>query len=105
MILSNNDWREESDIPEGMTRPTAVCLNQKIYVGDRWMPESCRKYLYVFDISNRKWSTLRFHNLCAMWGCTLATTKNLVHTLGGEVRNDDELELYSNNVFTLDGNI
>ena len=105
MKLSNNDWREESDISEGMTRPTAVCLNQKIYVGDRWMPESCRKYLYVFDIFNRKWSTLRFHNLCEMWGFTLATTKNLVHTLGGEVRNDDELELYSNNVFTLDGNL
>ena len=101
--LSHLYWREEPNILEGVWWPTAVYLNGKIFVGGRW-----RFYvqcLYVFNLVSRKWSKVFFRDSCEMSAFTLVTTRNQVHTLGGMLRKDDQLEEYLEVVFTLDENL
>ena len=85
--------------------PTAVYLNDKIFVGDRGWRGSYDQFLYVFNVVRRKWSKVPFHDSCEMGGFTLATTANQVHTLGGRWRKDGKGEEYSKVVFSLDDNM
>ena len=100
--LSQLYWREEPDVLEKMWDPTAVYLNGKIFVGERW---SFRQFLYVFDVVSRTWSTLPFHDSCVMYGFTLATSNSKVHTIGGTWRKDGKEEECSNKVFGLDDDL
>ena len=99
--LSHLYWRREPDVLEGVWYPTAVYLNGKIFVGVRtgWHDQ---QFLCVFDVVSRTWSKLPFHDSCEMYGFTLATSNNKVHTLGGTWSKDGKVEeVYSNKVFSL----
>ena len=98
--LSHLYWREEPDVLEGMWFPTAVHLNGKIFVGDKWL--HFRQFLWVFNVVSRTWSKLPFHDSCRMYGFTLATSNSKVHTLSGTWRKDGKVEEFSNKVFSLD---
>ena len=101
--LSHLYWREEPSILERMWYPTAVYLNGKIYVGDKhWY---YHQFLCVFDVVSRTWSKLPFRDSCEMYGFTLATSNNKVHTLGGTWRKDGKVKVYSNKVFSLDNDL
>ena len=102
--LSHLHWREEPDVLERMWWPTAVYLNGKIFVGDRWL-WSYRQFLCVFDVVSRTWFKLPFHDSCQMYRFTLATSNSKVHTLGGTWRKDGKKEEYSNKVFSLDDDL
>ena len=101
--MSHLYWREERDMLERMWYPTAVYLNGKIFVGERWW--YYRQFLCVFNVVSRTWSKLPFHNSCEMFGFTLATSNSKVHTVGGTWRKDGKIEEYSNKVFSLDDDI
>ena len=101
--LSHLYWREEPDVLERMGFPTAVYLNGKIFVGERW--SGYHQFLCVFDVVSRTWSKLPFHDSCEMSGFTLATSNSKVHTLGGTWRKDGKVEEYSNKVFSLDDDL
>ena len=106
--LTHLYWREQPDVLEEMWFPTAVYLNDKIFVGDRWWLRgrgSYHQFLCVFNVVSRKWSKVPFHDSCEMYGFTLATTANQVHTLGGHWRKDGKEEEYSKVVFSLDDNM
>ena len=106
--LTHLYWREQPDVLVVMVWPTAVYLNDKIFVGDRWRGWSYHQFLYVFNVVSRTWSKVPFHDSRVMYGFTLATTANQVHTLGGHWRNwrkDGEEEVYSKVVFSLDDNM
>ena len=102
MKLSHLHWREEQDVLERMWDPTAVYLNEKIFVGERWY---YRQSLCVFNVVSRTWSKLPFHDSCEMYGFTLATSNSKVHTLGGTWRKDGKVEEYSNKVFSLEDDL
>ena len=102
MKLSHLYWRIEPDVLERMWFLTAVFLNGKIFVGDRW---GYQLFLCVFNVASRTWSKLPFHDSCKMYGFTLATSNSKVHTLGGTWRKDGKVERYSNKVFTLDDDL
>ena len=102
--LSHLHWREEPDVLERIQFPTAVYLNGKIFVGDRWLL-SYYQFLCVFNVVSRTWSKLPFHDSCEMSGFTLATSNSKVHTLGGTWRKDGKEEKYSNKVFSLDDDL
>ena len=97
--LSHLYWREEPDILEGIWLPTAVYLNEKIFVGDGL---DYHQFLCVFNVVSRTWSKLPFHDSCEMYGFTLATSNSMVHTVGGTWRKDGKVDEYSNKVFSLD---
>ena len=101
--LSHLYWREEPDVLEWMLYPTAVYLNGKIFVGERWL--GYQKFLCVFNVVSRTWSKLPFHDSYEMSGFTLATSKSKVHTIGGTWRKDGKVEEYSNKVFSLDDDL
>ena len=101
--LSHLYWRKEPDVLEGIQFPTAVCLNGKIFVGDRRFVHHL--FLRVFDVVSRTWSKLPFPNSREMYGFTLATSNKKVHTVGGTWRKDGKVEEYSNEVFSLDGDL
>ena len=112
--LTHVYWREQPDVLERMWRPTAVFLNDKIFVGDRggwgWWRGPYDQLLYdqflcVFNVVSRTWSKVPFHDSCGMCGFTLATTANQVHTLGGGWRKDGKGEECSKVVFSLDDNM
>ena len=103
--LTHLYWREQPDVLERMWEPTAVYLNDKIFVGDRGRWGSYNQFLYVFDVVSREWSKQPFHDSCAVHGFTLATTANQVHTLGGFWRKDGKEEEYSKVVSSLDDNM
>ena len=100
--LTHLYWREQPNVLERMWCPIAVYLNDKIFVGERWLWGSYDQFLYVFNVVSRKWSKLPFHDSCEMCGFTLATTANQVHTLGGAWRKG---EVCSKVVFSLDDNM
>ena len=100
--LSHLYWREEPDVPEMMWDPTAVYVNGKIFIGNRW---GHHQFLCVFDVVSRTWSELPFHDSCEMKGFTLATSNNKVHTIGGTWRKDGKEEKHSNKVFSLDDDL
>ena len=100
--LSHLYWREEPDVLEAMSYPTAAYLNRKIFVADRM---SYCQFLYVFDFVSRTWSKLLFHDSCEMCGFTLATSNSKVHTIGGAWRKDGKGEECSNKVFSLDDDL
>ena len=101
--LSHLSWRKEPDVLEMMWDPTAVYLNGKIFVGERWW--SYCQFPCVFDVVSRTWSKLPFHDSCEMYGFTLATSNSKVHTIGGTWRNDGKEEKCSNKVFSLDDDL
>ena len=104
--LTHLYWREQPDVLKRMGWPTAVYLNDKIFVGDRrrgWW--SSDHFLYVFNVISRTWSKLPFHDSCELRGFTLATTANQVHTLGGIWRKDGKVEECLKVVFSLDDNM
>ena len=103
MKLSHLHWRKEPHVLEGMWDPTAVYLNGKIFVGERWL--GFHQFLCVFDVVSRTWSKLPFHDSSEMSGFTFATSNNKVHTLGGTWRTDGKEEEYSNKVFSLDDDL
>ena len=102
--LTHLYWIEQPDALVRMRWPTAVSLNDKIFVGDRWR-WPYNQFLYVFNVVSRTWSKVPFHDSCERWGFTLATTANQVHTLGGGWRKDGKEEEYSKVVFSLDDNM
>ena len=102
--LSHLDWREAPDVLEKMWDPTAVYLNGKIFVGDRWW-SGYHQFLCVFNVVSRTWSKLNFHDSCEMEGFALATSNCKVHTIGGTWRKDEKGEEYSNKVFSLDDDL
>ena len=101
--LNHLYWRKELDVLEEMWFPTAVYLNGKIFVGERW--SSYRQFLCVFDVVSRTWSKLTFHDSCKMYGFTLATSNSKVHTIGGTWVKDGKEEEYLNKVFSLDDDL
>ena len=102
--LSQLYWREQPDVLEEMGWPTAVYLNGKIFIGEKWS-RYCQ-FLCVFNVVSRTWSELQFHDSCEMKGFTLATSNSKVHTLGGTCRRKDrKVEAYSNKVFSLDDDL
>ena len=103
--LTHLYWREQPDVLEEVCWPTAVYLNDKIFVGDRGWWGSYDQFLCVFNVVSREWSKVPFHDSCAMCGFTLATTANQVHTLGGNWRKDGKGEEYSKVVFSLGDNM
>ena len=103
--LTHLYWREQPDVLKEIWHPTAVYLNGKIFVGDRWRMWFYDQFLYVFNVVSRIWSKLPFHDSCEMYGFTLATTANQVHTLGGNWRKDEKEQEYSKVVFSLDDNM
>ena len=100
--LSHLYWRKEPDVLEKMFDPTAVYLNGKIFVGERF---NYHQFLCVFDVVSRTWSKLPFHDSCRMYGFILATSNSKVHTLGGTWSKDGKVEKYSNKVFSLDDDL
>ena len=100
--LSYLYWREEPDVPDEMWYPTAVYLHGKIFIGDRL---GYQQFICVFNVVSRTWSKLPFHDSCEMYGFTLVTSNNKVHTLGGTWRKDGKEEKYSNKVFSLDDDL
>ena len=107
--LTHLYWREQPNVLERMGWPTSVYLNDKIFVGERgrfWWG-SYDQFLYVFNVVSRTWSKVPFYDSYVMWGFTLATTANQVHTLGGAWRKDgkEDSEEYSKVVFSLDDNM
>ena len=102
-------WGKQPNVLVEMLWPTAVYLNDKIFVGDRrWRDGwwwSYHQFLYVFNVVSQTWSKVPFHDSCEMYGFTLATTANQVHTLGGGWRKDEKEEEYSKVVFSLDDNM
>ena len=108
MKLTHLYWTEQPGVVEEMEWSTAVCLNNKIFVGERgwrWWRVSYNQFLCVFNVVSQTWSKLPFHDSCELYGFTLATTANQVHTLGGDWRKDGEVEDYSKVVFSLDDNM
>ena len=106
MKLTHLYWREQPDVLEEMLCPTAVYLNDKIFVANRWWWwESYDQFLSVFNVVSRKWSKVPFHDSREMGGFTLATTANQVHTLGGHWRKGGKARRYSKVVFSLDDNM
>ena len=104
--LTHLYWRKQPYVLKRMWWPTAVYLNDKIFVGDRkWWRGSYNQFLYVFNVVSRTWSKVPFHDSCAMHGFTLATTANQVHTLGGDWRKGRKVKQYSKVVFSLDDNM
>ena len=101
--LSHLYWREEPDVLEKMWWPTAVYLNGKIFVGERYW--SYQKFLCVFNVVSRTWSKLPFLDSCEMDRFTLATSNSKVHTIGGTWSKDGIEEKYSNKVFSLDDDL
>ena len=101
--LSHLYWRKEQDVLERMVLPTAVYLNGKIFVGERW--SSYRQFLCVFNVVSQTWSKLSFHDSCVMSGFTLATSNSKVHTIGGTWRKYGKEEKCSNKVFSLDDDL
>ena len=101
--LSHLYWREEPDLLERMFWPTAVYLNRKIIVGDRWL--DYQKFLCVFNVVSQTWSKLPFHDSCEMYDFTLATSNSKVHTLGGTWIKYGKVEKFSNKVFSLDDDL
>ena len=101
--LSHLYWRDELDVLKGMSFPTAVNLNGKIFVGERYW--SYQKFLCVFNVVSRTWSKLPFHDSCEMYGFTLATSKSKVHTIGGTWRKGGKEERFSNKVFSFDDDL
>ena len=59
----------------------------------------------MFNVVSRTWSKLPFHDSCEMYGFTLCTSNNKVHTLGGTWGKDGKEEGYSNKVFSLDDDL
>ena len=102
--LNHLYWREEPDVLDGIWYPTAVYLNGKIFVGERWWL-SYQKFLYVFNAVSQTWSKLPFHDSCGMKGFTLVTSNSKVHTIGGTWRKDGKKEKYLNKVFSLDDDL
>ena len=100
--LSHLYWREEPNVLKWIWWPTAVYLNGKIFVSERWY---YRQFLCVFNVVSRTWSKLPFHDSCEMTGFTLATSNSNVHTLGGGWRKDGKEEKYSNKMFSLDDDL
>ena len=100
--LSHLYWRKEPDVLERVWYPTAVYLNGKIFVGERFY---YRQFLCVFNVVSRTWSKLPFHDSCEMNGFTLATSNSKVHTIGGTWRKGGKVEEYSNKVFSLDDDL
>ena len=102
--LTHLYWREQPDVLRWMLWPTAVYLNDKIFVGERrgW---SYDQFLYVFNVVSRTWSKVPFHDSRELRGFTLATTANQVHTLGGVWGKDGKEEECSKVVFSLDDNM
>ena len=100
--LTDLYWREQPDVLEKMWWPTAVYLNDKIFVGERKWWGSYDHFLCVFNVVSQTWSKLPFHDSCDMYDFTLATTASQVHTLGGDRRKDGKKERYSQIVFSLD---
>ena len=107
MKLAHLYWTEQPDVLKEMLWPTAVYLNDKIFVGERmWRGwRSYDQFLCMFNVVSRKWSKVPFHDSCEMYGFTLATTANQVHTLGGGWRKGGKGEEYSKVVFSLDDNM
>ena len=71
MKLCHLYWREEPDVLEGMWFPTAISLNGKIFVGDRF---TYHQFLCVFNVGvSPKLVQLPFHDSCELSGYTLAT--------------------------------
>ena len=106
--LTHLYWREQPDVLERMWFPTAVYLNNKIFVGERrwWLwGWSYDRFLCVFNVVSQEWSKVPFHDSCAIRCFTLATTANQVHTLGGDWKKDGEGEGYSKVVLSLDDNM
>ena len=101
--LNHLYWRKELDVLERMWYPTAVYLNGKIFVGERYL--GYQQFLCVFNVVSRTWSKLPFPDSCEMYGFTLATSNSKVHTIGGTWRKDGKVEEYSNKVFSLDGDL
>ena len=77
-------------------------MNGKIFVSERM---SYHQFLCVFNVVSRTWSKLPFHDSCEMYGFTLATSNNKVHTIGGTWRKDGKVDWYSNKVFSLDDDL
>ena len=103
MKLSHLHWRKELDVLERMSYPTAVYLNGKIFVGERWL--GYRQFLCVFNVVSRTWFKLPFHDSCQMSDFTLATSNSKVHTIGGTWRKDGKIKRESNKVFSLDDDL
>ena len=103
--LTHLYWREQPDVLKEMEWPTAVYLNDKIFVGERGWWWSYHQFLYVFNVVSRTWSKVPFHDSRELHGFTLATTANQVHTLGGRWRKDGKVEECSKVVFSLDDNM
>ena len=108
--LTHLYWREQPDVLEWMWRPTAVYLNDNIFVGERGRGRrrglgTSNQFLCVFNVVSRKWSKVPFCDSCEMYGFTLATTVNQVHTLSGNWRKGGKEEEYSKVVFSLDDNM
>ena len=105
--LTHLYWREQPDVLEEMVEPTAVYLNDKIFVGERgwWAWRPYHQFLYLFNVVSREWSKVPFHDSREMCGFTLATTANQVHTLGGFWIKDGKGKGCSKVVFSLDDNM
>ena len=106
MKLTHHYWRKQPDVLEWMWRPTAVYLNDNIFVGERGRGRrrglgSSNQFLCVFNVVSRKWSKVPFCDSCEMYGFTLATTVNQVHTLSGNWRKGGKEEEYSKVIFSL----
>ena len=99
--LSHLYWREEPNLLHKMPAPTAVYLNGKIFIDDKWLWDY-HQFLCVFDVVSQKWSKLPFHDSREMGRFTLAVAHNRLYTFGGHLRMAGKEEEYSNNVFSLD---
>ena len=97
--LMNLYWNEEPHILENVRFPTAVCVDRKIFVGDRLRHH---QFLFMLDVVGRIWSKVSFYDSYHMYGFSLATTSTQVHTLGGVFRNIEIEEEFSSKVFSLD---
>ena len=105
MNFRDLSWREEPDVLKGMTNPTAVYVNGKIFVSDRWQ-EDYQQFLFTYHVVVGKigqWSQLRFYENYEMRGFTLVADGNHIHSLGGAWRKGfgEKEEEYSSEVFSL----
>ena len=97
-------WRENPDVLKEMRNPTAVYVNGKIFISDRWQ-EDYQQFLFMYHIVGEldQWSQLRFYENYEMRGFTLVADGNHIYSLGGAWRKGfgEKEEEYSSEVFSL----
>jgi hypothetical protein len=99
--LSDCKLRAEAKSPKAIENPRAVYFEGKICLCEGW--RVYHQSLYTLDVANGQWSTIQFYDDQEKCGVTLATASGKLYVVGGHWRKDEHEEMYSGNVYVLNG--